>query len=41
MLSANMKINLIGRNALNYNKGFDNDKLSVKPTCPCSQFIAY
>jgi len=41
MLSADMKITLIGRNALNYNKGSDDDKLCIKPTCPCYQFIAY
>jgi hypothetical protein len=40
-VSTGMKITLIGRNALNYNKGSEDDNLWIKPTCPCSQFITY
>jgi len=39
--STDLKITLIGRSVLNYNKGSANDKFCIKPTCHCSQFIAY
>jgi len=40
-VSADLKITLIGRSVLNYNKDSEVDKLCIKPTYPCSQFIAY
>jgi len=41
MLSADMKITVIGRNALICNKGSEDDKLCIKLTSPFLQFIAY
>lgn len=40
-VSTDVKITLIVRNALNYNKGSEYDKLCIKPICPCSRFITY